>query len=727
MKKIYLILMAAIVALTTVSASATAFPPAPLKKATVANGPFQAIGTQVNTPEFKINHAPVLGKISTKATEIIETAPEGEVKYYNRAGSMYTLDSNYDLITSEQSGVLEVVFTDNNEVYIADILNIGMASYVKGTVEDGVITIQLPQTIYAGNGYNGELVWVDIDNSSSISGTVDTSTTTATFTIDGNNIYQDGSDETRVLGLGWDDDGSWGGYGIWNGEYTLAEDLPEAITPPEGLTPTTYYYNGTTVYSSAQHAFSQTVNVIRDGNDVYIQGLATGDADKAILPEAWAKGTLNGNTLTIPVGQFMGMYAGGMVYLAGYNTSTGVTEDVTFTYDPESDSYTLDNLMMVSPDYVNLYIFCYTLSGAVISAEPPVVPEVVEVPDGLETEQYTWTGYGVTYEDTDDDDSTDPEAVFTAFTKFIQVGFDGNDVYVQGLCTDLPEAWVKGTIEGNTATFATGQYFGVDDRLAAYGYTYEHYFVGFGAEGVCDVVFDYNTENKSFVTDTWIIDNEGVSEINYYLIFANNAWNYFVEQPGRPAEPSITSVNMTGTYPNIGLSIPLIDVTGYPMNPDKVYYRIFTDVDGDIQPLAFNQADYPRCEFPEETIYEIPYNMNDDYDIYTGGERVYLNQDKTFLNTVCRIGVQVVYYGGMTNEPAPFLDRSVLEVADNESEIVWYKIKNYTGIETVNASTVESVRYFNAAGLASDKPFNGINIVVKKMSDGSTVVTKVLK
>ncbi len=47
------------------------------------------------------------------------------------------------------------------------------------------------------------------------------------------------------------------------------------------------------------------------------------------------------------------------------------------------------------------------------------------------------------------------------------------------------------------------------------------------------------------------------------------------------------------------------------------------------------------------------------------------------------------------------------------------------GVEFIN--NVASVKYYNAAGVESDKPFQGVNIVVTRYNDGSTTTTKILK
>ena len=51
-----------------------------------------------------------------------------------------------------------------------------------------------------------------------------------------------------------------------------------------------------------------------------------------------------------------------------------------------------------------------------------------------------------------------------------------------------------------------------------------------------------------------------------------------------------------------------------------------------------------------------------------------------------------------------------------------------TAITTVEGEkTVNSVRYYNVAGMESDVPFKGMNIVVKTYSDGSRTTEKIVK
>ncbi len=847
MKQFLRLSLAVVVALASMTAVAQAFPGKPVQKATPksmsslqllpAKASLEFSAVQPFTSDLQFKPATSATNGPRRATALITTPPEGTVKYYTRSGGAYAA-RNYGTTPQQQDGMMTIVFCDNNEVYILNPLSYATTdTYVKGTLDGNTITVQLPQTLYNFSGYNLELAWLDV--SAYVDGTVssyynaaitaDRSNTTAVFTIDNNGtISLQGSSSTYVLAGVYDDDEMWYGAGDYESVYTETT-LEETITPPAGITPVTYYYNGSSYYSSASHSFSSTVNVVKDGNDIYFQGLATGDASRVILPDAWAKGTLSGSTVTIPMGQYMGLYGGNAIYLVGYNSGAS---DITFTYDAEADTYTLDNIMFVNGKADEVYYYAYTEAGAVISPnepepepEPELVvvpdgvtiendwtieatfntnsgasevnkatevafdgndvyvkgiafyfadawmkgtisgntatfasgqfvgsdsygneymvgydgsaicdivfnydsdakrftlttpyiaenqdtdalsmwgyynamtiyqgtpeqPEVVEVPEGLETEIYIWTGNGVTF------DQDTNEEIYTEFTKQINIGFDGNDVYVQGLCTDLPEAWVKGELNGTTATFATSQYFGTDERLAAYGYTYPHYFLGYG-NGIEDVVFNFNTETRVFTTDTWIIDNEFESSLNYYLIFSDNVWTPFVELPGKPANPEITRVYLTGSYPNLDITIPTVDVDGNNMNVDKLYYRLYSDVEHEVALIPFMPGQYPRCNFTE-TVYEIPYTLNDDYDIYTGGSRVYLNQDADLLASLNQIGVQTVYYGGMDNP-----NGMMREPADNESDIVWFFIKDYAPtVRTITGTVCDE----------SNQPLAGVTV-----------------
>lgn len=244
------------------------------------------------------------------------------------------------------------------------------------------------------------------------------------------------------------------------------------------------------VYSLADQ--SGSISIAYDGNDVYIQNPVSEYANGA-----WVKGTKDGNTITVPLGQFL-------YYSASYNyglylTMADVAEDadagfagttdeaateVTYTIDGEtislngtsatrtltvawSDDNTSYKYSAPGGDYESVYSV-YTL------------PDPVVAPDGLVTKDYPLAA--TEYEG-------DNEGV--AYNTTVKVGIDGNDVYIQGLCKYVPEAWVKGTKDGNNVVVPV-TYFGTD---GVNNYFYSAYN---GTSSTCEGTFAYDPEDDIY-------------------------------------------------------------------------------------------------------------------------------------------------------------------------------------------------------------------------------------
>jgi hypothetical protein len=120
-------------------------------------------------------------------------------------------------------------------------------------------------------------------------------------------------------------------------------------------------------------------------------------------------------------------------------------------------SYTKDGSVNPTGD------FFAVKNVALGEAEPVIVPEVVTPPSTLMTEDWTFAG-----RITDGTNSANVETT-------IQVGFDGNDVYVQGFGFYISDAWVKGTLsaDGNSITFESGQYYGAVGSSDVYFVVYD--------------------------------------------------------------------------------------------------------------------------------------------------------------------------------------------------------------------------------------------------------------
>ena len=415
----------------------------------------------------------------------------------------------------------------------------------------------------------------------------------------------------------------------------------ELVTPPETATVETYYtvdggfYVGTSSGWSDYTSSMATVNVAVDGTDMYIQGLAYWFED------AWVKGTIDGATVTFPSGQLLGTDEYGDEFLVGSDDVETVT-DIIFNYNSEEGILTAvtayiiengaqDGLTVEEDGETYSTIYCYWYQPVFSTTEPEiVVPEVVEAPEGLETEEYVISARN--YKDDAD------------VSGSVLVGFDGSDVYIQGLCTYIPEAWAKGTLDGATVTFATGQYFGT------YASTYDMYLNVLMGE---DVVFDYDAEAGTLTAQNefFLVDNDEY----YFDSYRGAVLKKVVEKAAMPANPAITALT-NGSYGwYITFNVPNVDTEGDGLASSKLSYMIYTDIEGEIAPLTFTPETHT---YLTEDMTEIPFGFTENWDFYDNA--IYLNE--LYSEDWNNIGIQSIYRGGGE---------------ENVTEIQWFHIKDY--------------------------------------------------
>ena len=131
----------------------------------------------------------------------------------------------------------------------------------------------------------------------------------------------------------------------------------------------------------------------------------------------------------------------------------------------------------------------------------------------MQTEEYKFEGKSLAFS------TNDVVVGDTPFTVTVQVGFDGNDVYVQGLNKDYaPEVWVKGTREGNTITFKQPQLFG-----SYWVGSTENimYFMGIDptTNDMCDLTMTYDEATGTMTGDCWLSVNAFRGFFSYYQVF----------------------------------------------------------------------------------------------------------------------------------------------------------------------------------------------------------------
>ena len=188
--------------------------------------------------------------------------------------------------------------------------------------------------------------------------------------------------------------------------------------------------------------------------------------------------------ITIPCEQVIGTSSSygdyvlyGLFYYEGdeENEAGWYYDDVHFVLQDDGSMIAAEWFVRVltSGQYAGYSLTPYWADGSTLTpTEAPELPDVVEAPADLQAEEYILQAR-------DYDDAADVNMT-------VNVGFDGSDVYIQGLCSYIPKAWVKGTLDGTTVTFASGQYFG----------NFSGYDMLLNTDE--DVVFDYDAETNTF-------------------------------------------------------------------------------------------------------------------------------------------------------------------------------------------------------------------------------------
>ena len=232
------------------------------------------------------------------------------------------------------------------------------------------------------------------------------------------------------------------------------EDLVSSpVTPPVDLQTTDYTFSAIYRNNSGTSNIERTVQVGFDGNDVYISGISY-----YLQNDAWLKGKLNADrtTITLQSPQYYGIYNEqyNLYFIA--NEFRGNDDDTYPTttqlgYDAATGEITVPDYLCIleSQQPVNEWnCIGYYYAISLTKGEAPA-PEVVTIPDGLEAEQYI-----ITYSDYNG----------SAQEGTVNVAFDDTDVYIQGLCQYLPEAWLKGNLIDDDdepyVYFPGQQYFG---------------------------------------------------------------------------------------------------------------------------------------------------------------------------------------------------------------------------------------------------------------------------
>ncbi len=315
--------------------------------------------------------------VTTNAYGII-TAVDGTEKYYTRTGTAYYASSN-QVYSDGQSGTVTIVEGEDGKLYIKDIISrYTQGAYVEATREGDIITVAAGQPQAYNTNYSTTLsvYWGNYDEDTEygwnkVAGDI-------TFQVDdrANTISLIGSNEDLYIGIFWDDDDSFAGYGDYETVWTLDEGYEppseELVELPAGAEVLTWYREQTNATSSGTTAVTGDAKVAFVGSDVYIAGMFTA------FPDAWIKGTIEGTTVTFEGGQFVGYY-GGSTPIWAFGTDGSALTEFTATYDAAAQSLVANNDLLANAAVDRIY-YLQWIEGLALYAEQPAPAQIDELP-----------------------------------------------------------------------------------------------------------------------------------------------------------------------------------------------------------------------------------------------------------------------------------------------------------------------------------------------------------
>lgn len=447
------------------------------------------------------------------------------------------------------------------------------------------------------------------------------------------------------------------------GSYISKQPAGEYVSYSHSGEAYAYSYWGP-LYTTVDGAVSEVV--FGSDNKVYIKGAIS---QSPIALNGWIEGTLNGSTITFEVPAKVANYGYYELYAVMMNYDA---EQRTYVYDAEQTSFTLNydaaTRTISTPEGTDLATGDTILglawgddeswvgSGDWNMTFEVMTDEPVTAPEGLATEQYSLVADGFT-------------------GTLVNVGFDGSDVYVQGIYPNLPEAWAKGTIEGDKVTFANNQYLGADQATG-----YHEYLVSGTAEELYDdyrdeyytsyaladndIVFDYDAAKKTLSNGSLFFVNAGTNSVYYAEVYDQARMAPFTEVAATPAAPEWIDLYEGGYdyyadgwgWGDFHFNMVTADTEGNYILPEKLSYAFYARVNGEEIPLTFDPEDY---YYLDEEMTEVPFGFSDSngWDISCSGLEMYVYY---YIIGPEAFGIQAIYRGAGE---------------EHRSEIAWQEVQ----------------------------------------------------
>ena len=536
----------------------------------------------------------------------------------------YTILKGEELATEDGTEIevfghtVQVAF-DGKDIYISGLSYWFENSFVKGTLAADGTHYDIPSGQFVGKDEEGAEIYLNGFSESEDGVTA--------------NIRFDYDSATRTLKLSetncigeCDAPNSMDCYAIIHFVKLTpgARQEPIAVTPPAGIEAQQWYLN-----ASSYFVVKRTLSMVRDGQDVYLQGLF----EK--LPQAWVKGTFDGKKAVFPSNQFVGKIDDEEFYFQGMvedEYGAAVEGDVVFDYDADKGMFTSECDILLTKGIIEVAVEDFF--DVIISRQSDLVVAITP-PQGLQTDEYYITA--LEYDEI--------EQTFDAsYDNYLRIGFDGQDVYFQGLSDAVHDGWAKGTLsaDGKTITIPANQYMGLYESDNS---SQEHFITSVDSDGnMIDLTFNYDAEKGLLTTNQIVVINSNPIKFSPYTgcIFGKVTIGKKSDVAVTPKTPEINMQNTKFGYFQILLDIPLVAVDGTWLLADKTFYQLWFEKDGKQQPYTFTTSKYTDLS---ADMTEIPYTFTSK-SFAKYGNVIYFTETKDEVGSWAKIGVQTIYSGG---------------------------------------------------------------------------------
>ncbi len=502
--------------------------------------------------------------------------------------------------------------------------------------------------------------------------------------------------------------------GVENNVDDVLTEVPASAKDSLFLLDTYIMEGGLRHYAWSGKFVSVAVGV---NNDVYFKDICSN-----YLFNTYVKGTIDGDTIRIPVGQHVFHQdadpAQGIeeadLYLAAANINEDSTEVVVNTADKyirfvkERDG-TIRSLENCGAAYVDDLGVAHATNYTYRYQPFNIQTATVKLPEDAESVKYV-----LTYKNEPDGKEVVAEAyVIDA----------GDKVFVRGLTRNV-QGWVEGSVEGDSVYFKSHQYVGRYNN----GELENDYAVFFNGAHATD---DFDLWGRVYQTTDWISfyfdRNKGLlssEESVTETIGSQNPYGHIVAPSLRKmtdtggenirlANPTIEDYRNYVFQSIVSVNVPAHDSEGRPLDKEKLSYRFYLD-DAEV-PFAFTTSDY---HYIEQDLVEIPYAYLD-YDGLGSDISMGDSEDSrkiVFYTSFKKIALQMLY---TDNGKTVVSDKYVYDVDKKTGEVVG-------GIVLPNPElSVKSVVYTDMSGRVIENPQQGVFIEVKTFSDGSRKISKI--